>query len=120
MRADDDIRVRAGSLRHPITIQQRVPGSPPTYNNAGPVLEPVPVLVNVMAQIQPSRTAQMVRPGQTVTETVIPITIRYNANVTANMEVVFNGNLYRIEGIIDFDERHWLMELECLALGPNL
>jgi SPP1 family predicted phage head-tail adaptor len=120
VRPDSDIRVRAGSLRHPITIQQRVPGSPPTYNNAGPVLVPVPVLTNVMAQISPARATQMVRAGQTVTETIIPISIRYNAAVTAAMEVVFNGNLYRIEGIIDFDERHWLMELECLALGPNL
>lgn len=120
MRADGDVRIRAGSLRHPITIYNAAaPTSPPTYNDAGQVLVATPFAVNVMAQIAPQRAGITVRAGQQVTETGIPITIRYMAGVSSSMTITsqISGAQYLINGIINIDERNVVLELQCIAFG---
>jgi head-tail adaptor len=117
MKADGDIRIRAGFLRHPIQINQQSTG--PGYDAAGPVESWSPFATNVMAQIGPARATDRIQNGQTTTETIIPITIRYLPGVLPNMQVVAlsSGAVYIIQGIINMDERNVVMELECLSLG---
>ncbi len=119
MRPDTDIRFRAGSLRHPITINQRVPTNPPGFSAAGPTFEWVP-FTKAMAQISPQRSSVIIRNGQAVSETIIPITIRYQKGITAKMQVVAQNGTYLIDGIINADERNWLMELQCVAFADDL
>lgn len=127
MRADSDIRVRAGLLRHPVTIQSEQALSPPQYGPAGgPLLAWGDVLVNVRAQIQPARATQVVRGGQIVNEMVVPIAMRFAPQVIPGMRVKFynpatgNTNYYLITGLNNLDERNWQVELQTLALGTNL
>lgn len=121
MRPDADIRVRAGSLRHPITINQQLPTDPPTYNAAGPALTWQPFAKNVMSMTPPDRSSDTLRDGQGQTLTYTPIVIRYLPGVQANMQVVdqSDGAVYTIQGIIDFDKRRWLVELQCVEFGND-
>lgn len=117
MRADSDIRVRAGALRHQVLIQHKGQTSPPTYNAAGPVLQWLTILTT-RAAIEPERSGDRLANGQGVTMTYIPITIRYAPGITANMRVIApDGITYVIQGIVNFGLRNILLELQCLALG---
>lgn len=125
MRPDSDVRVRAGSLRHYITFQQEGPTSPPTNNpvTGAPQLVWNPVFVNVPAQIGTEQSTDVIRDGQAITETTIPITIRYMDGVDSSMRVVWqNKNVtqtYTIRGAINFDERNVLIQFNCIAFGDN-
>jgi hypothetical protein len=121
MRPDADVRVRAAALRNVITINQLVPTDPPTYGAAGPVLTWQPFAVNVRSMNPPDRTSDTLRDGQGQTLTYTPIVIRYLPGVQANMQVVdqSDGAVYTIQGIVDFDKRRWLVELQCVEFGNN-
>lgn len=119
MRSESDVRVRAGGLRHVITISQLGPTDPPTNSATGPILVPT-VFAVTRAQISPERSVDRISNGQTITQTFIPITIRYLPGVTAGMQVTApNGSQYVIQGVVNAGERNIVMELECLALGTN-
>lgn len=119
MRPDGDIHVRAGLLRHRVTINQQVQSSAsPPYDAGGPLLEWVLFVSNVPSQIGPVRSTDVLRQGQVVTQTTTPITIRYYPGVLPNMQVVsLTGATYVIQGVINIDERNIVMELECVLLG---
>lgn len=120
MRPDGDIRIRAGSLRHYVTFQKLGPTSPPTYNAAGEVLEWAPVFVNVSASIGPARASSVYKDQQGIALVVIPITCRYLSGITSDMQITWQNGTYSIEGILDIDERNWLMEIECTLRGAGL
>ena len=127
MRQPEDIRVRAGDLKHPITIQALGPASPPTFGpSGGPQQVYTDFLIDIRAQIQPARAVQVVKGGQIVNEMIIPISVRYDPRILANMRVKFKKQIagaiyyYLITGIPDADERGVLIEMETVALGVNL
>lgn len=94
--------------------------SPPQTDVAGPILINTNLFVGVPSSIQPDRATTPYREGQAVTNTLIPIEIRYLAEVQPGMFVITEENQwYRIDGVIDVANRHFLMELQCLALGLN-
>jgi SPP1 family predicted phage head-tail adaptor len=123
MRPDADIRVRAGSLRHYVTFNSLLPTSPPTYGPTGETLTWQPVFINVPAQIGPEQSTDVVRDGQTVTETTIPISVRYMDGINSSMRITWqNKNVtktYTIRGAINFDERNVLIQFNCIAYGQN-
>ncbi|HXI88457.1 MAG TPA: phage head closure protein [Bryobacteraceae bacterium] len=107
-----------GRLRHRVTIQKLQFSSPPEYDAAGPVGTPISFLT-VWAAIEPARSTDIIRSGQTISEVIIPIYVRYRAGIAANQRVVFGSNSYVIQGIRNVDENNEWLELQCLALGAN-
>jgi head-tail adaptor len=121
MRLDSDIHVKAGLLRHRITINQQGPTSPPTTDSAGPVLVWNPVLVNAPAQIIGMRATDALRSGQDITQVYTIITIRYISGILPNMQVVTTtGATYVIQAVNNVDERNIILEITCVLLGNQI
>jgi head-tail adaptor len=120
MRPAGDIRIRAGDLRHVITIQVLVPASPPQYTAAGTAIGWQPYLTT-RAAIQPMNSSDRLEGGLTITETGIVVTIYYprGFTVTSQMRLVAPHGTYVIQGVENIDERDWMLELKCLALGTD-
>jgi head-tail adaptor len=131
--AKADISIKAGALRHLCHILQPVTGA---MGITGPTTNYVPFAQFVPAAIEPASARDMIRSGQTVSETIIPVTIRWMPNVSlpaapgvlANFRVQFvrswQGNYsvvsqYEVQGIIEVDERSWKVTLACIALALN-
>jgi head-tail adaptor len=115
MRPDGDSSVRAGSLRHVITIQRQVEDN--GIDDAGAVTSWEDIFIDVPASVEPDRAVDSVADGQTVSETFIPVTIRYMDGVKANMRVISEFGNYIIRGIVNVGERRRMLELQCLAIG---
>lgn len=118
MRPDGDVHIRAGMLRHYVTINQLQPSSPPVYDEAQQLSSWLPFASRVPAQIGPDRSTDALRQGQIITQTTTPISIRYLPGILPNMQVVApNGSTYVVQGVINIDERNIILELECVLLG---
>ena len=107
----------AGDLRHPITIIQAAI----TSDQSGQVedWENPSIYVRAWAEIAPASANDIIRSGQTVSQVMIPITMRYYPGITSNMRVQYNDNTYIIKGILIEEERILILTLMCLALGNN-
>jgi head-tail adaptor len=129
-----DIAIKAGTLRHVVNIMQPVlgpvgvAGSTTTYQlYAGPI----------PAAIEPASARDVIRSGQTVSQVVIPITIRWMPGMNQNGNWVnlsgqfriqrlesWQGSyqvvaVYEVQGVLNADERNWKVTLACIALGLN-
>lgn len=98
--------MRAGRLRHRVTIQQPVVdtswGGTTTWEAFAPV----------WAAIEPLRGREFFAAQQMQSEATAKITIRYLAGVTANMRVVHESRIFELTGPpIDPEERHVELQL---------
>lgn len=111
--------INPGLLRHTVTIQQQTVGSPPTFDDAGPVLTWA-IFATRKAHIETLRASDAIKAGQDVSKLWTFVTIRYLAGLTPAMRLIApNGSTYVIQGIENVNERNLLMRLSCLALGEN-
>lgn len=93
--------MRAGRLRHRVTIQQNAP----TQNSLGEPVDAWTTYATVYADIRPLRTRELVAGGQVVAEVTTPIRIRRTSGVSAAMRVLHGSTVYSITGVLDFPER---------------
>jgi SPP1 family predicted phage head-tail adaptor len=107
-----------GLFRHVVTIQQYGPTSPPTFDAAGPVLTWT-TFATARAHIEIIKGKDVIKSGQTVTETYIVVTIRRQAGIAAKMRVVATNGTYVIQSIENVEERNRLLNLLCLGLKGN-
>ena len=129
-----DIRIKSGSQRQLVNIMAQVPG-PGGMAGANTVLSQVAGPIS--AEISPATARDMIRGGQTVSQTITPITIRFlpAPNGPPGVSLVAAGMVvqrvqstqgkyyvtgsYTVQGIINVDERNWKITLACVALGAN-
>jgi len=130
-----DITTKAGALRHLIHILQPQVGTPGTV---GGTTNYVPYAQFVPAAIEPASARDSIRSGQTVSEIIVPITIRWMPGVFANGTYSQISGNYRVQwlesfqgggyvvvaqyivtGVINVDQRNWKITLACIALGLN-
>jgi hypothetical protein len=125
MRPDGDSVIRAGALRHLVSIYSNAPSSPPVFTEGGVLITRTALYQNVPAAIDPERATDKIQNGQTTTETLIPITIRWLPGIVGGLEVDFQDNIsgpvvtFIVQGVKDVEFRHRLLELECLQLGTG-
>lgn len=117
-RSKDNLAYDPANLRHAVEIQAlQATGN---TDVAGPEMAWATIL-STHAEIKPLRAEDVIRSGQTISEVEIPIRIRYQPGIAANMRVVrvSTGDTYLIRGILNMQERgRWLI-LMCIALGAN-
>ena len=99
--------MKAGDLRHRITLQSPVLAQNPT---TGTITESWESAGEVYANIAPLSAREFIAAQAVQSKVSTRITIRYRAGVTAAMRVVYGDRTYRIEGVLPDVKsgREWL------------
>lgn len=104
--------VRAGQLRHRITLQRKTTGSP-TRTAMGAPDESWTDVATVWAAVRPLRSRERFLAQAAESQVDTEIEIRYRANITADMRAVHGTTIYSIEGVRDPDARRVKLFLDC-------
>lgn len=104
--------IRAGKLRHRVTIQSLEAGSPSQTPTGEPDVSWTDVMT-VYASVEPVTGREPFLAQQHLSEVDTKIRMRYHAGLTAAMRVSFNSKYYNIKAILDFEERHAELLLLC-------
>jgi len=101
--------MKAGQLRHRVTIQSRT-----TARDAHD--DPIATwstVVKVWASIEPLNARELILAQQVESNVTHKVTIRYRSGVTSAMRVVFGSRTFEIDSVINTDERNITMVLMC-------
>ena len=101
--------MRIGRLRHRIEIQQATE----TRNNYGEPVVSWATFRKCWASVEPLRGRELWAALEQQARVSTRIRIRYLADVTPKMRVVFGSKTYLINAVIDHEERHVEMQLMC-------
>lgn len=110
--------MRAGNLRHRVTIQQLVAGSP-NQNAGGEPEEAWSDVATVYGAIRPLKGREFLSAQQTSSEVTGVIDMRYRAGITSKMRCMFGERLFDIVSVVDPDERHIRLELSVRELAND-
>lgn len=103
--------MRAGDLRHRITIQQSKIKEDDPYREE----EWSDYRQNVAARVTFLSTKELVASGAELSEVKARIQVRYDKNINAKMRIIFREELYEIEGVMPDNESG----LQWLTLSVN-
>lgn len=109
--------MRAGRLRHRVTIQQLVAGSPQQKPTGEPDVQWTDV-ATVWADVRPLHAKTLFLAQQVASRVDTEIEIRYRAGINAAMRVTFESEVFDVQGVVDPDKRHIRLLLLC-ASGLN-
>jgi SPP1 family predicted phage head-tail adaptor len=105
--------MRAGLLRHLVTIQQ-LPADPDTNDAGQPVINWTDV-ATVPASVSPLSGRELFAAQQVNVEATTEIRIRYLEGVDTRMRITFEGLHYNILQILDPDFRHIELRMTCTS-----
>lgn len=109
--------MRAGQLRHLLTIQQRQAGSPNKRPSGAPD-ESWTTFGTSYGAIEPLKGREFIEAQAVQARVDVRIRMRYLAGVTAAMRVSHNGVIYSIEAVINPELRNRELHLMC-SQGVN-
>lgn len=109
--------VRAGALRHRITLQAKTTGSP-TRTAMGAPDDGWVTQDTVWAAVRPLRSRELMAAQAAASEVDTEIEIRYRSDITAAWRVVHGSTVYNIEGIRNPEMRNVKLLLDC-STGVN-
>lgn len=89
--------MRAGKLRHRITIEKPTNVQDPVTGATTAGWEPV---ATVWASVDPLSVREFISASATQSAVSARITIRYRPDIMANMRVLHAGGVYNIEGVL--------------------
>lgn len=98
--------MRAGSLRHRITIQQ----AKTVHGPYGREEEWSNYKENVAAEVTFLSAKEVIASGAELSEVSARIKVRYDENINAKMRVIFRKKLYEVQGVTPDNESglQWL------------
>lgn len=102
--------MRAGALRHPITIQ----AATDSIGARGGVAATYSTFAATWAEILPVGGSEQFRSQQTFPEGTHTLRIRYRSGVTPKMRILFGTRAFDILSVRNLEERDREMELICL------
>lgn len=89
--------MQAGKLRHRITLQRNVPRQDP---RSGEMVSQWRDVDSVWAEVVPLSAREFVAARAAQSEVVARITIRYRADVTPAMRIIYRGGIYVVDGVL--------------------
>jgi len=104
--------MKAGKLRHKVTIQSLVAGSPQQKPSGEPDTAWTDLLT-CWASVEPLKGRELFAAQEHHSEIEVRVRIRYRSGLNAAMRVVFEGLYYNIAAILDPELRHRELELLC-------
>jgi SPP1 family predicted phage head-tail adaptor len=108
-------QIDPGKMVHRVTFL----GQQKATDASGTVMDWVPVLENVWAQIEPVKGIDMLKAGQDVTQLYLTVRVYWQTGILPNMRVLTHKGTYIIQAIENPGERNVILVLTCLALGLN-
>lgn len=104
--------MKAGDLRHQVTIQRLVQGQ----GASGEVTLTWTPFATVWGAVEPLSGREYWQAQQTASETSIRVRVRYLAGVVPTMRVLYGSRVFEILSIVDQEERHRELQLMCREL----
>ena len=104
--------MQAGTLRHRITIQRKVAGSPQQNAVGEPDVTWTDYLV-VSASVDPITGNEPFIAQEHLSRVTSKIRLRYREGITSDMRVSFNSNVYDIKAVLNWGERNVELLLLC-------
>lgn len=102
--------MRAGRLRHRVTIQQKVEA----VNGFGERIVSWSTVANVSAGVEPLRGREFFDAEQVQAEISHRVIMRYRPGINSTMRLLYKGRVLHIQAPpIDVDERHRELQLMC-------
>lgn len=108
----------AGRLRHKVTIERLVAGSPQQFGTGEPDDAWTAYLSDIWATVEPLSGRELFAAQEHLAEVSTRVRLRYRDGITAQMRVVFEGRYYNVGAVIDRELRHRELELLCTE-GAN-
>jgi len=102
--------MRAGELRHRVTIQEFVEA---VDQYGTPIGQDWQDVCTVWAAVEPIQGREYILLQNTQTELTARIRIRYRAGIKPAMRVVYGQRIFNIQSVIDPEERHRELLLMC-------
>lgn len=102
----------ASSLRHQIEFLQRV-STPDGGGGRSISFVPLSPRAIVRALVQPRSSRERFLAGQTASAESVLIVIRYRTGLDQKMRIQYGSRQFEILGIVDVDERHAWLEMDC-------
>ena len=99
--------MRAGNLRHRVTIEQRVQG----HDEAGQPIDTWEPFVTTWADVVPVRGREVIDATLAATLTDVKFVMRYLEGIDAGMRVVFRGIAYTIKAALNEGTRDRMLTL---------
>jgi SPP1 family predicted phage head-tail adaptor len=111
-------QIDVGALRHPIRIEQLGPTSPPTIDAGGPVMV-WSTYAQCVAAMGVMRGTDVIRSGQTTSESFAEFAVWYQPGIAAKMRIVMErtGKIYLIQSVEDVLEMNVALVLNCVGLA---
>lgn len=107
--------IKAGDLRHLVTIQRLVSGSPQQKPSGEPDTAWADYLTNVSASIEPLRGKELYAAQEHRSEATVRIRMRWRDGITAAMRIVHGGLYYNIVWVPVYDRDGKRVELDLLT-----
>lgn len=101
--------IKAGDLRHRITIQERVKVS----DNMGSYTIVYSDVVSVWAALWPVSAKEQISSDKIEMSTIRRIRIRYYSDLDSSMRIEFGTRHFNIVSIINPDEKNEMLDLIC-------
>ncbi len=84
----------------------------------GQLVQTWSLVATVWAAIAPKTGRELVAAAAAASEVSVTISIRYRAGITPQMRIVFGSIIYNIVAVIDRDDAHKYLDIEC-TVGVN-
>ncbi len=101
--------MRAGQLRHYITIQEKTQ----VKDSMGSLTTTWSNLVSTWAGINTLKSTEKEEYSKLEEETIYQIKIRYYDGLDSSMRISFGSRVFKILGIANFQERNIFLEMTC-------
>lgn len=69
---------------------------------------------SVWATVKPLRGREQEDGGRIQPQTAYAVTVRYREGITPDMLIQYAGRIFEIESVIDVEEAHYMLELQCV------
>jgi len=102
--------MQIGRLNRRVTVQQRTAASPDSFGAADATWTDI---ATIDAAVQPLRGQERSAARQTEAGADIKVTMRYRTIDAKNYRLKYGARLLDIESVIDIDERHRVLEVNC-------
>lgn len=106
--------MQAGKLRRRIQIQRRQ-SAQDDYGQPSTVWVTV---FDTFADIEPLSGRELILAQSVRSEVTHNVVIRYRPGITAAMRINYNGRFFNIRAVMDENERHRMLTLQCTE-GTN-
>lgn len=110
--------MRAGKLRHIVTLQQRVDGHETPFPSGAPDQYWDTFQAGVPCSIDPISGREYFSQQQVQGEVTHRIRLRYLAGVTSALRVLYGTRVFDIVSVLNWEERNIELHLMCVE-GPS-